>query len=234
MSPNPTAIQLCAQCREPLRAGRRFCSYRCAALARPWTLDRLANLRKANARRKLPLKPCEYCGKLLKRRGHKATRFCSKQCAQFGLHGELTRETVFQYCTIDPTTGCWNWTRYCDKNGRPTVEHRCRTYYAYRFVYALFKKPTPDGILACHTCDNPRCVNPEHVFPGTHADNTQDAISKGRFRSGNIRKLVPDQVREIRRLREGGAAYEEIAPSFNIHPHTAYAICARKTWQKVV
>ncbi|HBR21586.1 MAG TPA: hypothetical protein DD713_03315 [Nitrospiraceae bacterium] len=59
----------------------------------------------------------------------------------------------------------------------------------HRFMYELCIGPIPEGMLVCHTCDIERCGNPEHLFLGTHKDNTQDAINKGRFdprRLGNL------------------------------------------------
>lgn len=78
-------------------------------------------------------------------------------------------------------SGCWEWQRYrlWTGYGRMTVDGRMTN--AHRVAYELYVGPIPAGLLLCHKCDNPPCCNPEHLFPGTHQDNMDDARSKGRL-----------------------------------------------------
>ncbi|MDO7847580.1 HNH endonuclease [Hymenobacter sp. M29] len=92
----------------------------------------------------------------------------------------LTPEQRF-WGMVRKKEGCWEWTGYKNpkgygylmvKAGKPTGAHR--------FSYELHKGPIPKGLFVCHTCDNPVCSNPDHLFLGTVKDNTQDMVKKGR------------------------------------------------------
>lgn len=80
--------------------------------------------------------------------------------------------------------GCWNWTSNLDSRGYGQIRRQRKTFHAHRFSWQLHKSEIPDGLCVLHRCDNPRCVNPEHLWLGTLSDNTQDMIAKGRSRQG--------------------------------------------------
>ena len=80
------------------------------------------------------------------------------------------------------TSGCWIWegTRERKGYGRLGRGHSSGQLLAHRASYELFVGPIPDGMMVLHRCDIPSCVNPEHLFIGTAADNARDEVAKGR------------------------------------------------------
>lgn len=102
--------------------------------------------------------------------------------------------------------------------------------YAHRFSYELVNGPLPPKYWACHHCDNPPCVNPDHLFSGTDSDNRRDAVKKDRLGSA---KLTTAQVKEIRKAHAAGIAVESLAILLKLHVTTIRCVVRRKTWDVV-
>lgn len=90
------------------------------------------------------------------------------------------RSAVQNRRSIDPDTECHNWTGAKNKSGYGVVVVRGKHIQAHRLAMALHTGSDPGDMLVLHRCDNPSCVNPAHLFLGTHGDNALDAVAKKR------------------------------------------------------
>ena len=101
----------------------------------------------------------------------------------------------------EPNSGCWLWLGNVQKSGHGRLKWHGRTTLAHRLSWELHRGPIPPGMLVCHTCDMGGCVNPDHLFIGTHADNHADRNRKGRQargERGGQAKLTATDVIAIR------------------------------------
>lgn len=86
---------------------------------------------------------------------------------------------------------------------------------AQRTAFLFANGSIPDGYDVCHRCDNPRCINPDHLFAASHADNMADMRSKGRARYG-VRHMTAENVAKVKQLRSSGATHRAIAGHLGI------------------
>lgn len=87
-----------------------------------------------------------------------------------------------------PESGCWLWTSYADPRGYGKACVNGRVVGAHRLALQLFAAVPAEGLHVLHRCDVPSCVNPAHLFVGTHTDNMRDASRKGRLWANKQRK----------------------------------------------
>lgn len=78
--------------------------------------------------------------------------------------------------------GCWVWSGATNNDGYGVVSLNGKMWMTHRLAYVAWRRPIKDGLLVCHSCDNPACINPEHLWTGTHSDNSLDMVAKGRSR----------------------------------------------------
>ena len=124
---------------------------------------------------------------------------------------------IIKHCVV-LDTGCWEWIGGLSDSGYGRIWVLRRLEQAHRASFLAFNGDISDGRFVCHSCDNKRCVNPSHLFLGTHLENMADMVSKGRrsiisgARNGRT-KLTDDQVASI---RADTRKYRHIAREFGV------------------
>jgi hypothetical protein len=154
-------------------------------------------------------------------------------------HSGSLRERFDANYTPEPNSGCWLWTAGWGSGGYGFINSGGRQLKAHRASWALHRGNVPDGIKVLHRCDTPACVNPDHLFLGTDADNNADKIAKGRNKppsfSSKDGEIVLDEaaVKVIRSEYAPGVYYHEIATRYGVSPTTISRIINRQTWRHV-
>lgn len=140
---------------------------------------------------------------------------------------------------VNKTKNCWLWMGCVNNFGYGLLRFEKKCYRVHRLSYLIYKGEIPQGMLVCHTCDNPPCVNPEHLFLGTHKDNARDRSFKGRnnFPLGErhgLSKLTKEKILEIRKLYgHGDINQKELAKMFSVDQTNISYIVNRKTWKHI-
>lgn len=136
---------------------------------------------------------------------------------------------------VNAETGCWNWTGAKYDSGYGQFYVRSKHYKAHRISYELHCKEIPTGLHVLHRCDNRGCVNPDHLFLGTNADNMADKVTKGRqshtgiLGSANGRARLTDA--DVAAIRSAiGTTHHALAAQYGISQPQISLIRSGKRW----
>lgn len=135
----------------------------------------------------------------------------------------------------EPNSGCWLWTGAALPSGYgqfKTAGHNL----AHRYSYEVHHGPIPSGLCVLHHCDNPACVNPDHLWAGTHRDNAIDKVIKGRARGnagvGNhLAKLDPEKAAWACQALAYGMSANHVAAVLGVNRTTILKIVRGETWR---
>lgn len=155
---------------------------------------------------------------------------------------------------------CWIWIKKIGNSGYGEIGSDGKSKLVHRVSYGIFKGEIPKGKHVCHSCDNKKCVNPDHLWIGTQKENIQDAKNKGRlpdqrgrkhteetlkklkFRKRpnkrgekhHLCKLKENDVLEIRRMLSNGLKQSEISEKYNVDQSTISSIKINRNWTHVI
>lgn len=126
----------------------------------------------------------------------------------------------------NPATGCWEWQGARAPKGYGMFQvGGGRARRANRVAWELVNGLIPEGQHVCHSCDQPSCVNPDHLFLGTNLENRRDSVAKGRHASGDRHpgtKIKSSERERIRALREAGVPAQQIAAEYGVDRRYIY------------
>lgn len=155
---------------------------------------------------------------------------------------------------VEKTDSCWNWIGCLHKSGYGWVTSSGKTQLAHRLAYKIFKGIIPQELCVCHSCDNKRCVNPDHLWLGSQAENIKDRDSKGRQVSPSgekhrfrlypesvpkgsahpLAKLTEPQVLAIKSRYSLGWSVRVLAKEYGVNVPAVYKLLNGKTWRHLV
>jgi hypothetical protein len=177
-----------------------------------------------------PEQTCQHCGKKYTITYWIAnpTKFCSHSCR----NKARTRPIEERFWEkVKKASSCWLWIGAIRGGGYGVLGTKRGEKYAnaHHFSWELHYGPVPEGLQVLHKCDVRHCVNPEHLFVGTAADNMLDKAKKGR----NGRKLTRGDVLEIRSAIAKGNSNQILAADFGVTAQLINMIRKRKIWTEV-
>lgn len=144
---------------------------------------------------------------------------------------QITAQDIARFWSyVDKSGECWIWLGCKNHDGYGRFNLGGLIKNAHRCAWIIAHGQIATDLCVCHHCDNRACVNPAHLFLGTHADNMRDMGNKGRTHKS---KLTPLQVKTIRELRTTGMTTIEIARQFAVTNSLVSMIVNRRIWRDI-
>ena len=145
----------------------------------------------------------------------------------------MIKDRLAKYSTPEPNSGCILWCGAVKENGYGVLNVEGRTKYAHRLAWEEANGPIPAGVHVCHKCDVTACVNPDHLFLGTPAENMADKVGKNRQCRGESRPLAKLSEDDVRAIRAAKGTLAEIAEKYGVRFQTVHKVRARISWKHV-
>lgn len=144
-------------------------------------------------------------------------------------------ERFFRF--FEKSNGCWNWKGYKDACGYGRIAAKGGPIRAHRVSYEIHHGPIPEGKYVLHTCDNPACVNPDHLYAGTHLENMADKVNRGRAFTGDHKGEKHPQAKlkeiDVPTIRTSPESNQTLAKRYGISPSAIGLVKRRRTWSHI-
>jgi|GEM_PF-966020 len=179
---------------------------------------------------------CRYCGDVFATTTANSY-FCPGKCkAKWIRSGKMPKQTAAEKILLrvaKQANGCWNWTgSRSQQTGYGTVSWEGDPIRTHRWAWMHKHGEIPDGLCVLHKCDNPACINPDHLFLGTSRENIEDRDRKGRGK-GWTRLFNDRQANVIRSAYRSGMSILELAAMLECHSMTIYNLVTGKTYRSL-
>lgn len=138
----------------------------------------------------------------------------------------ITKENIQEFVDVDKKSQCWNWRFAVDREGRAQRGSNGKVTTVSRVVFELYNGVFAQTLNILHTCDNPPCINPEHLWKGTQTDNILDSIRKGRY--NRYVAVSAEEGRKIKLSYSNGLSVKQITIMYGIGRSTVYNIINNK------
>lgn len=162
-------------------------------------------------------------------------RFCGRACMGEAQRKHLTADNIFDFAMPEPNSGCWLWLgSIWDDTGYGRVGLRAEG--AHRAVFSALVGPLAANDVVRHHCDNPLCVNPAHLAPGSHRDNKADSVRRRRHAHGERNGRAVLSEADVLRARHdlgAGQSQASVARSLGVQHGVVHRIANDRTWRHV-
>lgn len=186
-------------------------------------------------------KECEYCGEIFAKDPRNTwaywekARFCCQACAGLAWKAQAERNRapmreVFSKW-FERSGRCWTWNGARDKDGYGVFTYAGKTYRAHVIALELDGRPVPSGQYGCHDCDNPACVRPDHLYPGTPKRNMSDAVTRGRTAHGERCHFAKLTAEAVRHIRSSDLTDQYLADLYQVSRPAVSMARSGKTWR---
>lgn len=148
---------------------------------------------------------------------------------------ESLSDRLMRHVEPDLNGGCWLWSGAMSHRGYGVIKDTGtrRPIKAHRASWRSFRGEIPDGQFVCHRCDTPACINPAHLFLGTHADNMADMMRKGRTAVPPINRITNLSEADVHHIRANTMSTRGYSLLYGVAEPTVRDIKSRRTWRHI-